>query len=637
MNAFTGSHRAPRKLVLCFDGTGNKFKGDDSDSNILKIFRCLDREATDQFHYYQPGIGTYVVSSSLTHTGLLERLRSWYLKAKDSAIGSSFDQHVVGGYRFLMRFYEPGDDIYLFGFSRGAYIARFLAEMIDCMGILARGNEEQVRFAWKFFQSWQVRQGDDPKSRAERHEKYLRMKRFRETFSCPVKPIRFLGLFDTVNSVPRFEAAWMQRSKFPYTARSSAKKIRHCVSIDERRAKFRQDLIYQGVHHRSSKGRHPKHQKAHDVGEEVQEKYRAQRQAVSGSGGDDGGRRGRRATLAPPEEPEPAFRPRSHSRTPRASAEGGGGGGGDARSEVSQVVGEEEEGEDEEDDDDKQDIDEIWFSGGHADVGGGWDVVEGTKSASHVPLVYMIREAQRAGLPFNSDKLVEMGLADALDEDEEEDYVKPETSETTTNNNNQGSSSSSDDNDMPNIRIDISSPSPGTTTSTSDATKEKAWEPTHGNVGTQARDTSCAGAGGTAHRRPFHEMVRRAHVAPVHDSLAFGQGLSPTQVLSWRLMEWLPFRRMDLQGDGTWRPIRWPLPRGEVRDIPASARVHGSVVRRLRADAAYRPGNLIVGGGGRGLRRAPDRYGIGCWECVQGWGDPVEEVWVRKTAPPGGK
>ena len=46
-----------------------------------------------------------------------------------------------------------------------------------------------------------------------------------------------------VNSVPRFENAWMQRSKFPYTARSSAKVIRHAVSIDERRAKFRQDLI----------------------------------------------------------------------------------------------------------------------------------------------------------------------------------------------------------------------------------------------------------------------------------------------------------------------------------------------------------------------------------------------------------
>ena len=45
--------RKPRKLILCFDGTGNKFHGNDSDSNILKIFRMLDRDAGDQFHYYQ--------------------------------------------------------------------------------------------------------------------------------------------------------------------------------------------------------------------------------------------------------------------------------------------------------------------------------------------------------------------------------------------------------------------------------------------------------------------------------------------------------------------------------------------------------------------------------------------------------
>lgn len=58
-----------------------------------------------------------------------------------------------------------------------------------------------------------------------------------------ISSIRFLGLFDTVNSVPRFENALMKRSKFPYTARSTAKVIRHAVAIDERRAKFRQDLI----------------------------------------------------------------------------------------------------------------------------------------------------------------------------------------------------------------------------------------------------------------------------------------------------------------------------------------------------------------------------------------------------------
>lgn len=171
------------------------------------------------------------------------RFMSAYDKMKDSAVGTSFATHVMGGYRFLMRFYQPGDDIYFFGFSRGAYTARFLAEMLDHVGLLSAGNEELTRFAWKTFSKWQSRRGGDKEKESEMYEF---MKNFRETFSRPVRRIRFLGLFDTVNSVPKFESAWMQRSKFPYTARSSAKVIRHAVSINERRAKFRQDLISSG-------------------------------------------------------------------------------------------------------------------------------------------------------------------------------------------------------------------------------------------------------------------------------------------------------------------------------------------------------------------------------------------------------
>jgi hypothetical protein len=87
---------------------------------------------------------------------------------------------------------------------------------------------------------------------------------------------------------------------------------------------------------------------------------------------------------------------------------------------------------------------------------------------------------------------------------------------------------------------------------------------------------------------------------------------------------------MDLQADGTWKPIRWPLPGGEVRDIPGNVRVHGSVIRRMQQDSSYRPGNLIVGGGGRGCKIAPESYGMGEWECVEGHGDPVDEVWRKR-------
>jgi hypothetical protein len=88
---------------------------------------------------------------------------------------------------------------------------------------------------------------------------------------------------------------------------------------------------------------------------------------------------------------------------------------------------------------------------------------------------------------------------------------------------------------------------------------------------------------------------------------------------------------MDLQPDGSWKPIRWPLPCGEVRDIPENARVHGSVIRRMQLDDKYRPGNLIVGGGGRGVRVAPKEYGIGDWVCVANEGSPVNEIWMKRS------
>lgn len=94
-----------KQFVLCFDGTGNKFSGTEAssysnttisyadasqaDSNILKIYRMLDRDSDDQFHYYQPGIGTYVAqaNSSMSRTGRIDRFKHWYAKAKDSAVG----------------------------------------------------------------------------------------------------------------------------------------------------------------------------------------------------------------------------------------------------------------------------------------------------------------------------------------------------------------------------------------------------------------------------------------------------------------------------------------------------------------------------------------------------------------------
>jgi hypothetical protein len=94
-------------------------------------------------------------------------------------------------------------------------------------------------------------------------------------------------------------------------------------------------------------------------------------------------------------------------------------------------------------------------------------------------------------------------------------------------------------------------------------------------------------------------------------------------------MEYLPFRRMDLKSDGSWKPIHWPLPMGEVRDVPKDAKIHVTVIKRMEEDELYRPGNLILSGGGRGMKVAPKKYGIGKWEVCRYKGDPIREVHVR--------
>jgi hypothetical protein len=81
------------------------------------------------------------------------------------------------------------------------------------------------------------------------------------------------------------------------------------------------------------------------------------------------------------------------------------------------------------------------------------------------------------------------------------------------------------------------------------------------------------------------EFLERSYTrGKIHDCLCFNQGLSHVGVLGWKIMEYLPFRRMDLQPDGSWKAIIWPLPRGEVRDIPENVKVHCSVIKRMQAD-----------------------------------------------------
>ncbi|KAF7364563.1 hypothetical protein MVEN_00325300 [Mycena venus] len=132
-----------RCLILCFDGTGDQFDADNS--NIVQLVSALKKDnRKKQMVYYQSGIGTYTSSKG---TPLLTKM-SLIL---DTAIAWNLDAHVMAGYEFLMQNYTDGDRICIFGFSRGAYIARSLAGMIHKVGLLPVDNHQQVPFAYRIY------------------------------------------------------------------------------------------------------------------------------------------------------------------------------------------------------------------------------------------------------------------------------------------------------------------------------------------------------------------------------------------------------------------------------------------------------------------------------------------------------
>lgn len=210
-----------RQLVVCLDGTGNRFG--DRPTNILRIVRCLSRDPARVLSYYDQGVGTF---------GLRETLFEWQkvpARVAGLAFGWGFDRTVEGAFRFLSQNYRAGDSIFIFGFSRGAFAARALAALIRAVGLMPPHATHQFDHAWALLRS---------RSGPGRQPDFTLLRRFKTTFGLPVA-IDFLGLFDTVKSV-----GWIYDPLvLPYTVNNSAvKMVRHAVSIDERRCFFRQHL-----------------------------------------------------------------------------------------------------------------------------------------------------------------------------------------------------------------------------------------------------------------------------------------------------------------------------------------------------------------------------------------------------------
>jgi uncharacterized protein (DUF2235 family) len=143
--------------------------------------------------------------------------------------GDGLFDNISDAYKFLIRNYEPGDKVFLFGFSRGAYTARAVAALLFSIGLLHRDTESLLPYALNYWQSDFGPKSPGGQTCAE----------FKATLArqCPV---HFIGVWDTVSSVGVIN----NFRSFPHTAHNpEVTHVRHAVSIDERRSTFRQNLM----------------------------------------------------------------------------------------------------------------------------------------------------------------------------------------------------------------------------------------------------------------------------------------------------------------------------------------------------------------------------------------------------------
>jgi len=211
-----------KNIVICLDGTGNEFKQENT--NVVKLFRVLERNPEKQIAYYDPGVGTLADPSYKTPVG--KKIN----KALGLGFGRGLTKNIEQAYSYLMENYAAGDYIYLFGFSRGAYTARALAGFIHACGLLDKGCQNLIPYAMKLYEA--------------RNPDFKILQKFKSTYGRTCN-IHFLGLWDSVSTI-----GWIYDPVFlPFTTNNkSVSTVRHALALDERRAFYRQ--LHWGSEHK---------------------------------------------------------------------------------------------------------------------------------------------------------------------------------------------------------------------------------------------------------------------------------------------------------------------------------------------------------------------------------------------------
>jgi uncharacterized protein (DUF2235 family) len=234
-----------RRLVVCADGTWNAPDEEDegklAPTNVVKLYEAVRRkpvagDGTLQMSYYHEGIGVKpnLFEQGLDHLAALFHIHGVNRNLFQGITGDGIDQNIKDCYGWLVRNFVPGDEIYLFGFSRGAYTVRSLAGFIRKCGILKQADDSLTDAGFELY-----RQRDDPGGADSPDAVAFRKANSIET------DIKCIGVWETVGSLgipidlPILSKLDKERYQFHDVSLSThVRYAYHALGIDERRKAF---------------------------------------------------------------------------------------------------------------------------------------------------------------------------------------------------------------------------------------------------------------------------------------------------------------------------------------------------------------------------------------------------------------
>ena len=256
-----------RDLVVCCDGTNNTLTGGIQDTNVLLLYSYLRKHAdpATTMLYYDPGVGS---PDSAPPTGLLDLLKRRWSRIAGLASGRGVYENIAEAYAFLMREWRPGDRIFCFGFSRGAFTARACVGMVNMFGLLRPEHEPMIptlvriyfsqppladqvhgRKGWRrrlarMFHVGVARPGKAAGEAIHVSEEAAQVTRkelaeqVRRNFAEPAK-VYWVGVWDTVESVGLpLLGSRDNPSTATFDDKPNIQNVRHALALDEHRWPF---------------------------------------------------------------------------------------------------------------------------------------------------------------------------------------------------------------------------------------------------------------------------------------------------------------------------------------------------------------------------------------------------------------